>query len=232
MNFKNAFIGPQSIQVCHLRSKTSLTSVDRLRGPPRPIHVAAGRHACSALPPLSFSISPFSPYTVPPPPISSRRRPLSPICAASEASRGGGTGAPARRGWRRRGPPARRPGDHVLLYLAGAELRRASKAMADLRAAELGRPWRIGALSDPAPPLRPACFGGGGPTRGRSERRSGPGRRSVGRGGELRHPRPRRRRPPSSSATAPLVNGGSGAARGPAAGPCPQPAAASCAAGR
>ena len=54
--------------------------------------------------------------------------------------------------------------------------------MADLRAAELGRPWRIGALSDPAPPLRSACFGGGGPTRGRSERRSGPGRRSVGRG--------------------------------------------------
>ena len=88
--------------------------------------------------------------------------------------------------------------------------------MADLRAAELGRPWRIGALSDPAPPLRPACFGGGGPTRGRSERRSGPGRRSVGRGGELRHPRPRRRRPPSSSATAPLIDGGSGAARGPA----------------
>ena len=55
--------------------------------------------------------------------------------------------------------------------------------MADLRAVELGRPWRIGALSDPAPPLRPACFGGGGPTRGRSERRSGLGRRSVGRGG-------------------------------------------------
>ena len=34
MNFENAFIGPQSIQVCHLRSKTPLTSVDRLRGPP------------------------------------------------------------------------------------------------------------------------------------------------------------------------------------------------------
>jgi hypothetical protein len=51
--------------------------------------------------------------------------------------------------------------------------------MADLRAAELGRPWRIGALSDPAPPLRPACFGGGGPTRGRSERRSGPGRSAA-----------------------------------------------------
>ena len=51
--------------------------------------------------------------------------------------------------------------------------------MADLRAAELGRPWRIGALSDPAPPLRSACFGGGGPTRGRSERRSGPGRSAA-----------------------------------------------------
>ena len=54
--------------------------------------------------------------------------------------------------------------------------------MADLRAAELGRPWRIGALSDPAPPLRLACFGGGGPTRGRSERRSGPERASCGGG--------------------------------------------------
>ena len=56
MNFENAFIGPQSIQVCHLRSKTHMTSVDRLRGPPRPIHVAAGRHACSALP-LSLFLS-------------------------------------------------------------------------------------------------------------------------------------------------------------------------------
>ena len=34
MNFESAFLGPQSIQVCHLRSKTPLTSVDRLRGPP------------------------------------------------------------------------------------------------------------------------------------------------------------------------------------------------------
>ena len=125
--------------------------------------------------------------------------------------------------------------------------------MADLRAAELGRPWRIGALSDPAPPLRPACFGGGVPTRGRSEQRSGPGRHSVGRGGatsqaaagsslgsgprqdllgpprarpapqlhshlprrpppalrptrplpRLRHPRPRRRRPPQGCAGGP-----------------------------
>ena len=33
-----------------------MTSVDRLRGPPRPIHVAAGRHACSALP-LSLFLS-------------------------------------------------------------------------------------------------------------------------------------------------------------------------------
>src|SRR6185503_2258029 len=99
MNFENAFIGSQSIQVCHLRSKTPLTSVDRLRGPPRPIqrgrwppHVPRR----SVLPPLSFSLSPFSPCTAPPPPISSRRRPLSPPCAASEASRGGGTGAPAK----------------------------------------------------------------------------------------------------------------------------------------
>ena len=91
MNFENAFIGPQSIQVCHLRFKTPLTSVDRLRGPPRPIHVAAGRHACSALPlSLFLSLSPFSPCTAPPPPISRRRRPLSPPCAAGEASRGGG----------------------------------------------------------------------------------------------------------------------------------------------
>ena len=37
MNFEDAFIGSQSIQVCYLRSKTPLTSVDRLRGPPRPI---------------------------------------------------------------------------------------------------------------------------------------------------------------------------------------------------
>ena len=37
MNFKNAFISPQSIQVCHLRSKILLTIVDRLRGQPRPI---------------------------------------------------------------------------------------------------------------------------------------------------------------------------------------------------
>src|SRR6185503_6060194 len=132
MNFENAFIGPQSIQVCHLRSKTHMTSVDCLRGPPRPIHVAAGRHACSALP--------LSPCTAPPPPISRRRRPASPPCAAGEASRGGGAGAPARRGWRRRGPPARRPGDHVLLYLAGAELRWASKAMADRRAVGSGSP--------------------------------------------------------------------------------------------
>ena len=51
--------------------------------------------------------------------------------------------------------------------------------MADLRAAELGRPWRIGARSDPAPLLRSACFGGGGPTRGRLERRSGPGRSAA-----------------------------------------------------
>ena len=35
MNFESAFLGPQSIQVCHLRSKTPLTSVNRLRGPPR-----------------------------------------------------------------------------------------------------------------------------------------------------------------------------------------------------
>ena len=37
MNFKTAFLGPQSIQVCHLRSKILLTTVDRLRGQPRPI---------------------------------------------------------------------------------------------------------------------------------------------------------------------------------------------------
>ena len=34
MNFESAFLGPQSIQVCHLRSKTPLTSVDCLCGPP------------------------------------------------------------------------------------------------------------------------------------------------------------------------------------------------------
>ena len=37
MNFENAFLGPRSIQVCHLRSKTPLTSVDCLRRPPRRI---------------------------------------------------------------------------------------------------------------------------------------------------------------------------------------------------
>jgi hypothetical protein len=35
MNFENAFLGPRSIQVCHLRFKTPLTSVDCLRGLPR-----------------------------------------------------------------------------------------------------------------------------------------------------------------------------------------------------
>jgi len=35
MNFESAFLGPQSIQVCHLRSKTPLTNVDHLRGSPR-----------------------------------------------------------------------------------------------------------------------------------------------------------------------------------------------------
>jgi hypothetical protein len=37
MNFENVFLGPRSIQVCHLRSKTPLTSVDCLRGPPHRI---------------------------------------------------------------------------------------------------------------------------------------------------------------------------------------------------
>ena len=37
MHFENVFLGPRSIQVCHLRSKTPLPSVDCLRGPPRPI---------------------------------------------------------------------------------------------------------------------------------------------------------------------------------------------------
>jgi hypothetical protein len=107
-------------------------------------------------------------------------------------SRGGGAGAPARRGWRRRGPPARRPGDHVLLYLAGAELRRASKAMADLRVAEVGRPWRICA--------RRSSAGHGGSARCRirlplSGRRASAaaGRRAAGRsGGAGQDGRPRR----------------------------------------
>ena len=37
MNFENTFLGPRSIQVCHLMSKTPLTSIDCLRGLPRPI---------------------------------------------------------------------------------------------------------------------------------------------------------------------------------------------------
>ncbi|KAG2588165.1 hypothetical protein PVAP13_5NG208343 [Panicum virgatum] len=32
MNLENTFLGPRSIQVCHFRSKTPLTSVDCLRG--------------------------------------------------------------------------------------------------------------------------------------------------------------------------------------------------------
>ena len=72
MNFENAFIGPQSIQLCHFRSKTPLTNVDRLRGPPRPIQrgrwpprvprrLPRAQSCCiarrSALPPLSLSFS-------------------------------------------------------------------------------------------------------------------------------------------------------------------------------
>ena len=51
-----------------------MTSVDRLRGPPRPIHVAAGRHACSALPlSLSFSLSlSLSPCSLAPAPTAPR----------------------------------------------------------------------------------------------------------------------------------------------------------------
>ena len=37
MNLENTFLCLRSIQVCHLRSKMPLTSVDHLRGPPRPI---------------------------------------------------------------------------------------------------------------------------------------------------------------------------------------------------
>src|SRR6185312_607241 len=85
MNFENVFIGPQSIQVCHLRSKTPLTSVDRLRGPPRPIqrgrwppHVPRR----SILPPplsLSLPVLPLrrasaSHFWPAPPPLSPLRR--------------------------------------------------------------------------------------------------------------------------------------------------------------
>ena len=56
MNFENAFLGSRSIQVCHLRSKTPLTSVDRLRGPPCLIQrgrwpLCVPRRRCRSRPP-------------------------------------------------------------------------------------------------------------------------------------------------------------------------------------
>ena len=52
MNVESAFLGPQSIQVCHLRSKTPFTGVDRLRGPPR---------RSTSAPPSSLSLPTLSP---------------------------------------------------------------------------------------------------------------------------------------------------------------------------
>ena len=70
MNFKNAFLGPRSIQVCHLRSKTPLTSIDCLRGPPRRIQRG---HKSPRMPPPP---APPSLQQPPAPPCLQRRRPL------------------------------------------------------------------------------------------------------------------------------------------------------------
>ena len=95
MNFENAFIGSQSIQVCHLRSKTPLTSVDRLRGPPRPIQRgrwpatrASPAPACAVLlrcsplrrRPAEREPPPADPHSPPSSPLS--RRGAQPCCAA------------------------------------------------------------------------------------------------------------------------------------------------------
>ena len=70
MNFKNAFLGPRSIQMCHLRSKTPLTSVDCLRGPPR--RIQRGHKSPHVRPPPT----PPSLQQPPAPPCLQRRRPL------------------------------------------------------------------------------------------------------------------------------------------------------------
>jgi len=99
MNFKNAFLGPRSIQVCHLRSKTPLTSIDWLRGPPRRIQRG---HKSPRMPPPPALPSLQQP---PAPPCLQRWRPLH---ATREATpcvppRAAGRGALAGRRW----PPGR-----------------------------------------------------------------------------------------------------------------------------
>ena len=104
MNFESAFLGPQSIQVCHLRSKMPLTSVDRLCGPPRRSNVDyIFAHHPSQAEPSSILPHPF--ISAPAPPgrcspatrlptdrraclVGSRARcPAAPLAAASASSR-------------------------------------------------------------------------------------------------------------------------------------------------
>jgi hypothetical protein len=68
MNFENIFLGPRFIQVCHLRSKTPLTIVDCLRGPP---HQIQRGHKSPRVPPPP---APPSLQQPPAPPCLQRRR--------------------------------------------------------------------------------------------------------------------------------------------------------------
>ena len=150
MNFVNAFLGPRSIQVCHLRSKTSLTSVDCLCGPPRPIQ--RGHWAPRWL-------APFSPApTRQPGPREAR------WAAGAVAAGGRRDERPARRcGRPGRGQPARRwrsggvDGGGLELSRSpssvsqqGLELR-AARAMAELARAGAGRAQVVVEEQGPTP---------------------------------------------------------------------------------
>ena len=120
MNFESAFLGPQSIQVCHLRSKTPLTRVDRLRGPPRRCNMdriprkskARRLHA-----PLSARIRPPWPRAALRAPAAtrrSRRGRTHPACAHAAAAAtgerdGAEEGGPAPRACSCRGQPRAAP---------------------------------------------------------------------------------------------------------------------------
>jgi len=161
MNFESIFLGPQSIQVCHLRSKTPLTRVDRLRGPPRRCNVdriprrskARRMHA-----PLSACIRPPRPRAALRAPAAtrrSRRGRTHPACAHAAAAAtgerdGAEEGGPAPRACSCRGQP------------------RAAPPRTAIR--------RPGELRAPRPP---PCAGRAG--RPRRRRRRGAGR-STGRG--------------------------------------------------
>ncbi|KAG2646023.1 hypothetical protein PVAP13_2KG474200 [Panicum virgatum] len=222
-----------------------MTSVDRLRGPPRPIHVAAGRHACSALPLslfLSLSLSPRSPpaprlrlpflagaaLSLPPAPPARRAAAEGPEPRRSEPRRRGWSpgeawlaaeGPSCPTPWQPRPPLPRRRGAAAGKQGHGGSAHGGARpAMADRRAVGSGSPSPASVLRRRRADTRQV----GAAERARSALRRARRGNVAGGGGELRHPCPRRRRPPSSSATAPLVDGGSGAARGPALAPAPR----------